>query len=149
MDAAGGASNPLEMHRFLPTLAFGLASFACGDDAVVGGSPQGGSAAEGGSGGETTGGGGGGGAAPTCDELVCEGDSFCFEGACHACDLEAGSFSDQLLTLGDDEEDRYFFLYVPEGLRCGDPLPLLVDFHGTAFGDLPEEAYQLDSLRAM
>ncbi len=136
------------MNRLLTTLAVALTIAGCGDDGVVGGTGEGGSPTQGGAGGETTTDGGGG-AAPSCDDLVCDGDAFCFEGACHPCDLEAGASSDQLLALGDDEEDRYFFLYVPAGLRCGEPIPLLVDFHGTAFGERPEEAYQLDSLTAM
>jgi photosystem II stability/assembly factor-like uncharacterized protein/predicted esterase len=60
-----------------------------------------------------------------------------------------GSFHDRVLAAGDGVEDRFFFLHVPAGYDCGSPAPLLVDFHGTAGGDRPEEAYQNPAIMAL
>ncbi|MFO0551128.1 MAG: PHB depolymerase family esterase [Polyangiaceae bacterium] len=66
-----------------------------------------------------------------------------------SCDAPTGSLSNQTLPLGDGVSDRYYFLYVPPTYDCSAPTPLLVDFHGTAGGTTPEEAYQLDALVAL
>jgi predicted esterase/photosystem II stability/assembly factor-like uncharacterized protein len=42
-------------------------------------------------------------------------------------------------------ETRHYLVHVPTGHRCGDPLPMWVDLHGTA-GARPEEAYGLDAM---
>src|SRR4051794_29681719 len=47
-----------------------------------------------------------------------------------------------------DGETRYYWLHVPASYRCEAAMPLLVDFHGTAGGAAPEEAYQTDALIA-
>jgi poly(3-hydroxybutyrate) depolymerase/photosystem II stability/assembly factor-like uncharacterized protein len=57
-----------------------------------------------------------------------------------ACSGLPGTFHAQVLSSGD--EDRVYFLHVPDAYRCGTPWPVLVDFHGTAT-DTPEEAYGL------
>lgn len=124
---------------------------ACGDDTDPppgGGGGQGGTA-EGGQGGSTTdqtststGGMG-------CETTGCPDDAFCFAGECRACEAPVGVQHDVTLALGDGEEDRYYFLYVPASYDCSEPAPLLVDFHGTAGGNRPEEAYQLDALVAL
>ncbi len=64
------------------------------------------------------------------------------------CPLVGGQH-DQKLVLGDGVEDRSYFLYVPPGYHCDEPIGLLVDFHGTAGGDEPEIAYATDELIAL
>lgn len=124
-----------------------FAAVACGDDAVtVGG---GGATAEGagGTGGASTSTTSAGGA--TCATLDCEDGSFCFDGVCRSCEAPVGTRHDVVLPLGDDEEDRFYFVHVPTSYSCDSAAPLLVDFHGTATGSRPEEAYQLDALIAL
>lgn len=60
------------------------------------------------------------------------------------CTAPTGTFHGQTLANGDGKEDRYYLLHVPASYHC-EPMPLLVDFHGTA-EDMPEEAYQTDAL---
>jgi predicted esterase len=91
----------------------------------------------------------GGGGADTCDTLACGDGSFCYDGACRPCGAPLGSQSDQVLPLGDGEEDRFYFLHVPSSYDCGEPTPLLVDFHGTAGPPAPEEAYQNEAAIAL
>jgi photosystem II stability/assembly factor-like uncharacterized protein/predicted esterase len=128
-------------------VALGAAAWSCGDD----GDGSGGSAGDGGAGGGSTSSSGtaGAGGADSCATLSCGADEFCYAGACHACDPAAGSLHDQELVMGDGEEDRYYFLHVPATYACAEPAPLLVDFHGTAGGDRPEESYQNDALVAL
>lgn len=57
--------------------------------------------------------------------------------------LSPGIHRDQTYKSG--EETRYYLLHVPTGHRCGEPLAMWFDFHGTA-GDHPEEAYGLDAM---
>lgn len=45
------------------------------------------------------------------------------------------------LTLTSGGETRYYFLHVPSAATCTTPAPLWIDFHGTAGGPTPEEAY--------
>jgi poly(3-hydroxybutyrate) depolymerase len=59
----------------------------------------------------------------------------------------SGTMHSQALTTGDGVEDRQYWLHVPASYDCNTPMPLLVDFHGTA-GDVPEEAYQTEALVA-
>src|SRR5690348_15604739 len=65
------------------------------------------------------------------------------------CTAPTGTLHDQMLALGDGVEDRAYWLHVPAGYACT-PMPLLVDFHGTASDQPtpPEEAYQTDALIA-
>lgn len=133
----------------LASIGVVVALTGCADDSAVGAGGSGGAATGGEGGGGAIAVTGGGGAAPTCADVTCDPGSFCFEGACRACDAPHGPLHDQGLALGDDEEDRQYFLYVPEGVGCDAPAPLLVDFHGTAGGARPEEAYQLDALIAL
>ena len=63
------------------------------------------------------------------------------------CGAPTGEFHSQKLVLGDGIEDRYYWLHVPASYDCAKPMPLLVDFHGTAT-DTPEEAYQTPALIA-
>jgi len=64
-----------------------------------------------------------------------------------ACQGLPGTFHDQPFMSGG--QSRGYFLHVPAAYRCDEsPWPILVDFHGTAGGLLPEEAYQLDALIA-
>ncbi|MFO0726615.1 MAG: PHB depolymerase family esterase [Myxococcota bacterium] len=63
------------------------------------------------------------------------------------CSGQPGTFHDQHLT-DPTGEVRSYLLHVPAAYDCSQPLPLLVDFHGTA-GDQPEEAYQTDALLAL
>ncbi len=86
---------------------------------------------------------------PTCDDLDCGADEFCYAGACRACDAPLGTAHDQVLASGDGNEDRFYFLHVPASYSCAAPAPLLVDFHGTSGGERPEETYQLDALIAL
>jgi predicted esterase len=53
----------------------------------------------------------------------------------------------QTLAVGDGIDDRQYWLHVPAAYDCSEPMPLLVDFHGTA-ANLPEEAYQTEALLA-
>ncbi len=64
-----------------------------------------------------------------------------------SCDSERGTLHDRVLPVG-DLETRTYFLHVPSSVDCRTPAPLLVDFHGTAGGTRPEEAYQTDALIA-
>ncbi|HUJ58570.1 MAG TPA: YCF48-related protein [Kofleriaceae bacterium] len=64
------------------------------------------------------------------------------------CTAPTGTFHDQVLPLGDGLENRYYWLHVPDSYDCGAPMPLLVDFHGTA-SDTPEEAYQTPAITAL
>src|SRR5689334_5108060 len=129
--------------RALPILSLAL-FLACGDDTDGSG---GGSTvattsttATVSSSSSSTGGTGGGG--ETCETLECGDGSFCYDGACRPCGAAIGSQEDQVLTLGDGEEDRFYFLHVPSSYDCAVPAPLLVDFHGTAGPPAPEAAYQ-------
>ncbi|MBK6516886.1 MAG: hypothetical protein IPG04_22915 [Polyangiaceae bacterium] len=124
---------------------------ACSDDSEPLSTGAGGSGgATGGAGGQGAGdGAGGSGGSPSCAELACGDGSFCFDGECRACGAPTGALHEQVLPLGDDEEDRSYYLYVPSSYDCASPTPLLVDFHGTAGDPAPEEAYQLDSLLAV
>ncbi len=128
-----------------------LVAFACGDDADQpgggGASAGGATSGGGGSAGAPEAGGAGGGA--SCESLACGADQFCADGACHDCGAPLGTQHDLLLAMGDDEEDRSYFLHVPASYACDHAAPLLVDFHGTAGGDRPEEAYQLDALLSL
>jgi photosystem II stability/assembly factor-like uncharacterized protein/predicted esterase len=60
--------------------------------------------------------------------------------------LSPGMHRDQ--TYQHEGETRYYFLYVPAGHRCGEPLPLWIDFHGTA-ADHAEEAYGLEAMTTL
>jgi poly(3-hydroxybutyrate) depolymerase len=64
------------------------------------------------------------------------------------CDGPRGTLHDQKLPAGDGIDTRYYWLHVPMSYGCESPAPLLVDFHGTASGAAPEEAYQTDALIA-
>ncbi|NUO48308.1 MAG: hypothetical protein HOV80_05570 [Polyangiaceae bacterium] len=137
--------------RALPILSVAL-FFACGDDA----DGTGGGTAETttsvttatvSSSSSSTGGAGGGG--ETCETLECGDSSFCYDGACRPCGAPLGPQHDQTLTLGDGDEDRFYFLYVPATYDCAEPAPLLVDFHGTAGAPNPEEAYQNEAAIAL
>jgi poly(3-hydroxybutyrate) depolymerase len=77
-------------------------------------------------------------------------DAAAPDGAADAasCAPTTGTLHDQALALGDGIETRYYWLHVPASYRCDAPAPLLVDFHGTASGAAPEEAYQTDALIA-
>jgi predicted esterase/photosystem II stability/assembly factor-like uncharacterized protein len=61
------------------------------------------------------------------------------------CGAPTGDFHSQVLAMGDGIEDRYYWMHVPSTYSCTTPMPILVDFHGTA-GDVPEEAYQTPAL---
>jgi poly(3-hydroxybutyrate) depolymerase/photosystem II stability/assembly factor-like uncharacterized protein len=66
-----------------------------------------------------------------------------------ACNATLGTLHSQVLPNGDGQEDRFYWMHVPANYACT-PMPLLIDFHGTA-GDQqspPEEAYQTDALVA-
>lgn len=63
-----------------------------------------------------------------------------------SCDGPRGSHHD--LALRVDGEARAYFLYVPEAYTCDRSWPVLVDFHGTATGPRPEEAYGQEALLA-
>ncbi|MBV8762111.1 MAG: hypothetical protein JO257_32760 [Deltaproteobacteria bacterium] len=52
------------------------------------------------------------------------------------------------LSIDVSGEQRFYWLHVPASVHCTAPAPLLVDFHGTAGGDAPEEAYQTHALIA-
>jgi poly(3-hydroxybutyrate) depolymerase/photosystem II stability/assembly factor-like uncharacterized protein len=58
-----------------------------------------------------------------------------------------GTFSDQTLNVGG--ETRAYYLHVPAAYRCEERWPLLVDFHGTSTGPLPEESYALEEAKAL
>ncbi len=132
--------------RALPLVSLALLSLAllssCGDDAdgTGGGSTVATTASTTTVSSSSSAGGAGG--AETCETLSCGPSSFCYDGACHPCGAPVGSQHDQVLPLGDGEEDRFYFLHVPATYDCAAPAPLLVDFHGTAGPSRPEEAYQ-------
>ena len=60
--------------------------------------------------------------------------------------LGPGTYSDQRLLV--DGEERVYLVHVPEGHDGRAPLPLLMDFHGTATS-VPEEAYGLQAAIAL
>lgn len=62
------------------------------------------------------------------------------------CEGQPGTFDQQSLTIGG--EVRSYFLHVPDDYRCDRPMPVLVDFHGTA-GERPEVAYRNEGLVAL
>jgi predicted esterase len=62
------------------------------------------------------------------------------------CEGPAGTFDEQSLMI--DGEPRFYFLHVPDDYRCERPMPVLVDFHGTA-GERPEVAYRNEGLVAL
>jgi len=133
------------LRRLLALLAVATASAACADDdAATGGGGASSSDASSSATSTSTGDGGAGGG-DACAALECGPDAFCYAGACRPCDAPGGSQHDVVLTLGDDLEDRAYFIHVPSGYDCS-PTPLLVDFHGTAGGPRPEEAYQTDAV---
>jgi photosystem II stability/assembly factor-like uncharacterized protein/predicted esterase len=72
---------------------------------------------------------------------TCAGNERCEDGACVACGDPVGTFRGQSLEV--DGEDRFYLLHVPASYSCATPMPLLLDFHGTA-GDFAEEAYGLE-----
>lgn len=123
-----------------------LSALGCGDDGTSGSGGVGGSSS-GGSGGTITTGGSGG--VASCEDITCADTEFCHAGSCRACDAPTGTLHDRTLELGDDVDDRHYFLHVPAGYACGKGTALLVDFHGTATGNRAEEAYQLDALIAL
>ncbi len=45
----------------------------------------------------------------------------------------------QSVSIPSDGEQRFFLLHVPESYVCGQPMPLLVDFHGTTTLETAEE----------
>lgn len=55
------------------------------------------------------------------------------------CEVPTGSQHDVMLRV--DGEARAYFLHVPAAYTCDRPWPVLIDFHGTATGARPEEAY--------
>lgn len=135
-----------------PLFAFALVLLACGDDGAGG---SGGEAATSGTtastatrASSTSPSSSSTGAQPSCDDVTCGGDEFCYAGVCRACGAPEGDLHDQVLALGDGEEDRFYFMHVPAAYDCG-PTPLLVDFHGTSSGDEPEVSYQNDALVAL
>lgn len=65
------------------------------------------------------------------------------------CTYPVGARHEQRLANGDGQSDRTYFLYVPTSAPCDAPLPLLVDFHGTAATESPELAYATDELLAL
>lgn len=142
-----------DLSRVVALLGLALIGLpGCGDDSPLpsgGAGGAGGAGAAGGTSSNMMGGAGGSGGAVTCDTLECDPGSFCVDGACVSCDAPVGSLSNQTLALGDGVSDRSYFLYVPTSYDCSEPAPLLVDFHGTAGGATPEEAYQLDALVAL
>lgn len=133
-----------------PTTALWLsiALAACGDDGGTGGNGGDASTTTGAPTTSTTSSAGGGGAAPSCDAIDCGVGSFCWDGECRTCEAPLGTQHDLVLAAGDEQEDRFYFLHVPSGYAC-EPAPLLVDFHGTAGGPRPEEAYQTDAVVAL
>ena len=72
---------------------------------------------------------------------------MCVAGGCQTCQGTAGTFHNQRLDV--DGEDRYYYLHVPSDYSCDSPWPVLVDFHGTSGGSLPEESYALAELVAI
>lgn len=133
------------MSRNVRASLFALAALVgCGDDAGTGGGAGGGKTTSSSASSSAAGAGGAGGS-PSCDAIECGAGSFCWDGTCHPCDAPIGTRHDVVLTLGDGVEDRTYFVHVPSRYTCG-PTPLLVDFHGTAGGPRPEEAYQTDAL---
>jgi len=66
------------------------------------------------------------------------------------CDAPTGTLEDQVLPLGDGLEDRVYWVHVPDSYDCTAPMPLLIDFHGTASDQptRPEEAFATDALIA-
>lgn len=69
-----------------------------------------------------------------------------FDAGAWPCSGGPGTFHEQSLSV--DDEERYYFLHVPEAYRCAEAMPVLVDFHGTA-GERPEEAYRTEGLVAL
>jgi photosystem II stability/assembly factor-like uncharacterized protein/predicted esterase len=58
-----------------------------------------------------------------------------------------GTFHSQSIAVG--SETRFYFLHVPSAYDCSTPTPLLVDFHGTGFGNIGdpvEESWDTDEL---
>jgi predicted esterase len=126
------------------TLCLVATNAACSDDdAATGGG--GGDATTSSSSSATTSASSGEGGGDGCASLECGPDGFCYAGECRACDAPTGTRRDVVLTLGDGMEDREYFIHVPASYDCS-PAPLLVDFHGTAGGPRPEEAYQNDAV---
>jgi poly(3-hydroxybutyrate) depolymerase len=64
------------------------------------------------------------------------------------CTYPRGTLNDQVLPSGDGITDRTYMVHIPTSAPCDAPLPLLVDFHGTAGGASPELAYATDELLA-
>lgn len=59
------------------------------------------------------------------------------------CETITGTLRDQAFEF--DSETRAYFLHVPSSVRCDEPAPLWVHFHGTA-GGRAEEAFRLDAM---
>jgi photosystem II stability/assembly factor-like uncharacterized protein/predicted esterase len=81
------------------------------------------------------------------EPAACGDGAACVDGECRACVGGPGTFHD--LTLEVDGETRHYYLHVPGDYRCERPWPMLVDFHGTATGEAPEESYGLEELTAL
>lgn len=71
----------------------------------------------------------------------CPAGDECHGDECVPCTGTAGTFHQQSITS--QGEDRFFYLHVPSGYTCVEPWPVLVDLHGSAGYELPEEAYCL------
>jgi photosystem II stability/assembly factor-like uncharacterized protein/predicted esterase len=74
--------------------------------------------------------------------VACGAGELCEAGSCVACDDPTGTFRSQTIEV--DGEARFYLLHVPASYSCATPMPLFLDFHGTA-GNYAEEAYGLDA----